>query len=53
MPPLVSDDQMPQARQVSISTIEAWVIDVVAIAQQSQDFDQAKKRIEQLFADAQ
>jgi hypothetical protein len=42
-----------KAGQVSISTIEACVIDVVAIAQQSQDFDQAKKRIEQLFADSQ
>jgi hypothetical protein len=33
--------------------IEACVGDVVAIAQQSQDFDLAKKRIEQLFADSQ
>lgn len=35
------------------SHIEACVVDVVGIAQQSQDFDQAKKRIEQLFADSQ
>jgi hypothetical protein len=54
MPPPVSNDQMPQkAGQASISTIETCVIDVVTIAQQSQDFDQAKKRIEQLFADTQ
>ena len=54
MLPPVSNDQTPQkAWQVSTSTIEACVIDVVAIAQQSHDFDQAKKRVEQLFADSQ
>ena len=33
--------------------IEACVVEVIGIAQHSQDVDLAKKRIEQLFADAQ
>lgn len=39
--------------QSATSQIEACVIDVVQIAQQSQDLDQARKRIERLFADSQ
>jgi hypothetical protein len=42
-----------RGRETATTQIEACVIDVVQIAQQSQDFDQAMKRIERLFADSQ
>ena len=37
----------------ALGQIEACVVEVIRIAQHSQDVDLAKKRIEQLFADAQ
>src|SRR5215831_4550990 len=36
-------------RARALGQIEACVVDVIGIAQQSQDFDLAKKRIEQLL----
>src|SRR5215831_14545808 len=40
-------------RARAMGQIEACVVDVIAIARQTQDLDQAKRRIEQLLSDAQ